>query len=177
VTRAVHVEKRKYDGTISSHVTAELLPSAHGAVAWLVRAGAARTHPAKGTVQQVTADEVWVARPGEWWVLCAKVGTDCTIAEYVLHAATPFEPSSGDELAWVDLDLDFEVRGDESALEDETQFHEHARSMAYPDDVIVGAWSGISAVAPRFTTGEWPFDGSLASLVPTHPSVEGHRSA
>ena len=32
-------------------------------------------------------------------------------------------------------------------------------SMSYPDDVVRGAWSGISSIAPRYTTGEWPFDG------------------
>jgi hypothetical protein len=167
VSGAVAVEKRKYDGTVSARVDGELLPTTNGAIGWLVRAGAARSHPTKGTVEQVPADEVWVARPGEWWVLCAKVGGDRTIDEYVLHAATPFEAPAGGDIAWVDLDLDFEVHGQRSALEDETQFHEHARAMAYPDDVVVGAWSGISALAPCFTTGAWPFDGSLGALVTT----------
>jgi hypothetical protein len=45
------------------------------------------------------------------------------------------------------------------ALYDEAQFHAHARTMSYPDDVVRGAWSGISRIAPRYTTGEWPFDG------------------
>ena len=82
----------------------------------------------------------------------------------MLHAATPFEPPRGGLLTWVDLDLDFEMRGEHVALADETEFHQHAREMSYPDDVIVGAWSGISKIAPRFTTGEWPFDGSLDAL-------------
>jgi hypothetical protein len=173
VTGAVRVEKHKYDGTISAVDTAELTPAPHGAIAWVVRAGTARTHPARGTVEEVPTDEVWVARPGEWWVLCAPVGPGGLIDEYVLHAATPFEAPVGDVAVWVDLDLDFEVHGQRSAVEDETQFHEHARAMAYPDEVIVGAWSGISAVAPRFTTGDWPFDGSLADLVDrsAHPSA------
>jgi hypothetical protein len=33
--------------------------------------------------------------------------------------------------------------------------------MAYPDEVVRGAWSGISLMAARYTTGDWPFDGSL----------------
>jgi hypothetical protein len=165
VTAALRVEKRKWDGSVSSVVAAELLPPTHGAVAWLVRAGAERPHPSKGTVDEVPADEVWAAIPGQWWVLCARFGPDRTIDEYVLHAAAPFQAPTDDVIGWIDLDLDFEVHGEQSALEDETQFHEHAREMAYPDDVIVGAWAGISEIAPRFTTGEWPFDGSLAFLV------------
>jgi hypothetical protein len=175
VSAALRVEKRKWDGSVSSAVGAEPLPPTHGAVAWLVRAGAERAHPAKGTVDEVSADEVWTAVPGQWWVLCARIGPDGTVEEYVLHAAAPFEPPTDEVLAWIDLDLDFEVHGDQVALEDETQFHERARTMAYPDDVIVGAWTGISQIAPRFTTGDWPFDGSLPSLL-DHPSVEGDPS-
>ena len=33
--------------------------------------------------------------------------------------------------------------------------------MSYPRDVIRGAWAGISRMAPRYTMGEWPFDGWL----------------
>ena len=36
--------------------------------------------------------------------------------------------------------------------------------MSYPDDVVRGAWSGISALAPRYTTGEWPFDGWMGAV-------------
>jgi hypothetical protein len=165
VTVALRVEKRKWDGSVSAVDTAELLPSTHGAVAWYVPAGAPRPHPAKGTVDEVPADEVWAAVPGQWWVLCARIGSDRTVEEYVLHAAAPFQAPAGGDIGWIDLDLDFEVHGEESAVEDETQFHEHARTMAYPEDVIVGAWSGISQIAPRFTTGAWPFDGSLAALI------------
>jgi len=40
-------------------------------------------------------------------------------------------------------------------------FHDHASTMGYPDHVVRGAWSGISSIAPRYTTGDWPFDGSM----------------
>src|SRR5262249_27666156 len=86
VTTAVRVEKRKWDGTVSAVDVAERLPSTHGAVAWYVPAGASRPHPSKGTVDEVAADEVWAAVPGEWWVLCARIGPDRTVDEYVLHA-------------------------------------------------------------------------------------------
>jgi protein associated with RNAse G/E len=66
---------------------------------------------------------------------------------------------------WVDLDLDFEVSAEEAAIHDEVQFHEHARTMRYPDRVVRGAWSGISTIAARFTNGDWPFDGSMQQWV------------
>ena len=77
-----------------------------------------------------------------------------------------------------DLDLDFEVHGDNISLEDEAQFHRHAATMAYPREVIRGAWEGISRLAPRYTTGEWPFDGWLnETLAQARAEMAGERRA
>ena len=46
-------------------------------------------------------------------------------------------------------------------FEDEAQFHDRARTMGYPDEVVRGAWLGISTIAARYTNGDWPFDGSM----------------
>jgi hypothetical protein len=37
--------------------------------------------------------------------------------------------------------------------------------MGYPDEIVRGAWSGISWIAARYTTGEWPFDGTIQRCV------------
>jgi hypothetical protein len=133
---------------------------------WFVRAGSRRDHPGKGLAELVGRDELWVAVPGEWWVLCGYSDATRSLTGYKVHAAVAFEaPSSVAEIPWVDLDLDFEVAGDEVALEDEAQFHENARTMGYPDGVVRGAWSGISTIAARYTNGEWPFDGSMQEWV------------
>ena len=68
------------------------------------------------------------------------------------------ERPQGDVVAWVDLDLDLTLHGDEVDLEDEAVFHHHAETMGYPPEVVQGAWEGISELAPRYTTEEWPFD-------------------
>ncbi len=88
----------------------------------------------------MAADEVWAAVPAEWWVLCARIGPDRRSRS---ACCTPRRRSSAERRCRridfdfdFDLDVDFEVRGEQSALEDETQFHEHARAMAYPDDAI-----------------------------------------
>jgi protein associated with RNAse G/E len=158
----VRIEKRKWDGTLSAVYDGALLERTGGVVAWWVPAGTVRSKPAREEVEVVADDEIWLAVPGEWWVLCAR-SEQGTVNDCVLHAAAPFQIPAADRVLWTDLDLDFEVRGSEIAVEDEVQFHEHAKSMAYPDEVVRGAWSGISAIAPRYTTGEWPFDGWLQS--------------
>jgi protein associated with RNAse G/E len=167
----VRVVKRKWDGTVSAVNDAFPLSVPDGRWAWFVRAGSRRERPASGEVEVVNVDELWVAVPGAWWVLCGYVDSAGSLFAYKVHAAAPFEaPSTDDEILWVDLDLDFEVSGEEVALEDEAQFHEHARTMGYPDHVVRGAWSGISTIAAQYTTGEWPFDGSMQQLVSEAPA-------
>ena len=157
------VEKHKWDGTISAVDVAEPLDVADGAVAWAVRAGSVRQRPTRGVDERVAVDEIWLARPGQWWLLCAYVGADGTIA-YKVHAAAPFEPSLNEQLVWIDLDLDFDVAGDDVSLQDEAEFHAHARSMSYPEEVVRGAWSGVSVIAARYTNADWPFDGVIQQL-------------
>ena len=99
---------------------------------WRVAAGTERQHPRKGKVEVLEHDELWLAVVGEWWVLCAQVERRRCIDELVLHAAAPFEPMADGRIEWIDLDLDFEVRGDDLSLEDEAEFHAHARTMALP---------------------------------------------
>lgn len=159
---ATVVVKRKWDGTVSTQDTASRLAGTADRVVWLVRAGSRRERTQRGETELVGSDELWISVPGEWWVLCGYTDTAGSLNGYQVHASAPFEaPEGDDEISWVDLDLDFEIAGDEVDLQDEAQFHDHARTMGYPDHVVRGAWSGISAIAARYTTGEWPFDGSL----------------
>ena len=128
--------------------------------------GSRRERPSRGTIDVLDQHELWVAVPGEWWVLCGYVDVTGSLNGYKVHASAPFEaPHREDEITWVDLDLDFEVTGDRLALLDEDEFHAHARTMAYPKDVVTGAWSGIATVASRYTNGDWPFDGSMQKWV------------
>lgn len=157
----VRVVKRKWNGSVSTIDTANPLV-VEGVCAWFVLAGSQRERPNAGAVEVVGTDELWVAVPGEWWVLCAYTDSMRSLNGFKVHAAAPFDPSGGDvEIVWVDLDLDFEVAGDEEGVKDEAQFHTHAQTMGYPRSVVQGAWSGISTVATRYATGDWPFDGSM----------------
>lgn len=169
-TESVRVVKRKWDRSISAVDTARPMVVRDGRSVWMVPAGANRARGGSTTPELVDSDELWVAVPGEWWVLCAYTDADRRLIGYKVHATAPFvAPSSEVEIEWIDLDLDFEVTGDEVALEDEAQFHEHARTMGYPSYVVRGAWSGISTVGARYTNSEWPFDGSLQEWLDSAP--------
>src|SRR4051812_6563544 len=132
----MRVEKRKWDGTVSAVDIGHPVEGVERLTSWLVTRGTERQRPSADRVEVVSSDEIWAATPGEWWVLCGYVA-DGTVEGYKVHAAAPFDPPGSDgDIVWVDLDLDFEVHGDEVGLEDEAQFHEHARSMGYPDAVV-----------------------------------------
>jgi hypothetical protein len=162
----VRVVKRKWDGTISALDDANPLAVPGDTYAWLVLAGSRRERPSAGSIEVVGRDELWVAVPGQWWVLCGYLDGARSFDGYKIHAAAPFEAPRGDkEISWVDLDLDFEAMDGEVALQDEAQFHDHARTMGYPDEVVRGAWTGISDIAACYTNGDWPFDGSIEEWV------------
>ncbi len=162
----VRVVKRKWDGTVATVDTAHPLSVPGDSTAWIVPAGARRERPGGGTIDVVGVEEIWVGLPGEWWVLCGYIDETRSLVGFKVHASAPFvAPRSDDEILWVDLDLDFEVTGGQLALLDEDEFHEHARTMDYPDDVVRGAWSGIATIAARYTNGDWPFDGLMQEWV------------
>ena len=168
----LRVEKRKWDGSVSAVDLARPLDVPGGSSAWIVPGGSHRERPGKGATEVIGHDALWVALPGEWWVLCGYTDGAGALNGYKVHASTPFEaPTSDDEIVWVDLDLDFEVEGDDVEIEDEAQFHDHARTMGYPDEVVRGAWSGISTIAARYTNGDWPFDGSMQQLASEAPAA------
>jgi hypothetical protein len=162
----VRVVKRKWNGSVSAVDTADLLDVPGEMSVWIVRVGTQRERPGSGETKVVGCDELWVAVPGEWWVLCGYTDAARSLNRYKIHATAPFQaPRSSEEIVWIDLDLDFDITGDDVELQDETQFHDNARAMGYPHHVVRGAWSGISTIAARYTNGDWPFDGSLQKWV------------
>jgi len=164
--QTLRVEKRKWDGSVSAVDIAHCLHVPDESWAWFVAAGSRRERPGARSIEVVDSDELWVAVPGERWVLCAYADAALSLTGYKVHASAPFDPPpSGDQIRWIDLDLDFDVFGDTVSLENEAQFHDHARTMGYPDHVVRGAWSGISTIAARYTNGDWPFDGSMQEWV------------
>jgi hypothetical protein len=160
--RVVRVVKRKWDGSTSAVDAAVPLSGVAGCTAWLVPAGSRRERVAAHRVEVVGRQELWLAVPGEWWVLCGYTDGAGSLTGYKVHASAPFEaPQDDHEISWIDLDLDFEVTGNDVALRDEAEFHDHARAMGYPDQIVRGAWAGIATIAARYTNGDWPFDGSM----------------
>lgn len=155
----IQVEKRKWDGSLSSTTTAWLVDGPSEGLCWFVPSGTARRGDSGRSA--TGPDEIWVAERGKWWVLCGESGDDGAIAAIEIHAAAPAERPSETLITWIDLDLDFVARGEHAELVDVDCFHARARTLGYPAAVVHAAWAGVSELAPRFTTREWPLDGTL----------------
>ena len=144
--------------------------------AWLVPAGSTRQRPASAPSKPRLRRALGRGAGGVVGALRLH-GRGPVANGYKVHASGPFEvPPGDDEIVWVDLDLDFVVHGDEVELDDEAQFHDHARTMGYPDASSGVRWSGISTIAARYTNGDWPFDGTMQSgWTPRHGAMRSGR--
>ena len=155
----VRIEKRKWDGALSSvDPNARIVHGPPASLTWAVPAGAERIRPSRTVSPRLSHDELWTTVADEWWVLCARSNESGALS-LTVHAAVPVEVTAPDVIVWIDLDLDLELEGDNVVLRDETEFHRHAAAMAYPREIVRGAWAGICRLAPRYTMREWPFDG------------------
>jgi protein associated with RNAse G/E len=144
---------------MTSAVTAWLVDDRSDLLCWFVSSGTGgRPHRGRSPSAH---DQIWVTARGKWWVLCGESGEDGALASVELHAACPAERPSETLITWIDLDLDFVVRGERAELVDIDPFHARARALGYPTHVVHGAWAGIAELAPCFTTRAWPFDGTL----------------
>jgi hypothetical protein len=151
----IRVEKRKWDGSLTSTGPAWLVDVGPDVLCWFVPGAAGGSRPASG------GDEIWATAVGKWWVVCGKSGADGAVAAIELHAASPVERLDETLVSWIDLDLDFVVRGEHAELVDIDCLHRRARELGYPTSAVHGAWAGICELAPCFTTRAWPFDGTL----------------
>ena len=80
-----------------------------------------------------------------------------SISRYVLHAAAPIEAAVDDALSWIDLDLDFQMHGDEVALVDED-----GEAIHLVTHLARAGWSRARVQAPQ--------NGSVTlAMMPTSP--------
>jgi hypothetical protein len=169
MTRPVLVEKLKWDGSVSARWPASLLVDEPGRLVWRTEEGTFRERPRRGEREVVDRHEA-AGAGRRWWVVTAwadEVGR----VRYRVDAATPAERRDEGVVAFVDLDLDLALGGEEPVLEDREQFALRAREMGYPAEVQRGAWRGLADAAWRWRARRWPFDGSLAEVLAVGAAV------
>jgi hypothetical protein len=105
----ISVEKRKWDGSVSTREEARLLDGDISALAWRVSAGTRRERLRRGAFALVEQDELWLSLPDLPVVLCSYLTAENVIERQEAHAAwEPVGLNTG-VLSWIDLDLDVKV--------------------------------------------------------------------
>ena len=159
VVTDVVIEKRKWDGSVSARWSARLDEDGARTV-WRTPAGTLRLHPRTGREEVVERLEV-AATCGRGWIVSAIVDSDGGLVRYEVDATTGGEVVRDGVLAFIDIDLDLDIRGGEAVVRDLIEFAERREEMGYPPGLLSSAVIALDDALGRHRRGEWPFDGSL----------------
>jgi len=151
VVTDVVIEKRKWDGSVSARWPARLDEDGARTV-WRTPAGTLRLHPRTGREEVVERLEV-AATCGRGWIVSAIVDGDGGLVRG--------EAVRDGVLAFIDIDLDLDIRGGEAVVRDLIEFAERREEMGYPPGLLSSAVIALDDALGRHRRGEWPFDRSL----------------
>jgi hypothetical protein len=169
--RPVVIEKRKWDGSVSSRWPA-LLRREGDRVLLFTPAGTRRAHPRRGE-EEVTARDEHAASAGRGWIATAVIGDGGEVVRYAVDATVGDERERDGVFAFVDLDIDLAIDGGDVEVRDLGQFAERRRAMGYPDAVMRAALRSIDEARGLHAAGRWPFDGSLGRAGGRNPPARG----
>lgn len=161
--KRVHVQFRKWDGTLHWHYDVDRLgEDEHGV--WL--GGPEGTPVRRGAEAPISSPRFAILIPrGLWWTATFNENVSGSPFGYVVYVdvCTPAE-WDGDTVSAVDLDLDvaMNAEGDVHLL-DEDEFEEHRAAMGYPDHVVDRARAAAAALFTDLEAGREPFVTTGAS--------------
>ena len=99
----------------------------------------------------------------DWWLATFYDDDPRRPVDTYVDITTPVTWSD-DTMTCVDLDLDVVRRTDGSVfLDDEDEFEEHQRTLAYPSEVVANARASASAILSAVEADEIPFNRAVAA--------------
>jgi hypothetical protein len=161
---AATIEKRKWDGSVAASWPARLWQE-DGRILWWSPPGTVRAHPRRGERERLTRHER-AASCGAGWIVTAVLTGDGDLVRYEVDATVGDERVRDGVFAFVDLDLDLEIRDGSEEVQDLIQFAERGRAMGYPPGTLTWALGALEDARERHRTRAWPFDGSLLTPPP-----------
>jgi hypothetical protein len=162
VSRPVEIRHHKHPATLHWQIRAQWLADDEWGT-WL--AGPVPTALRKG-------HEVWweypvpfvsLIPPGEWWMAMFNVTTPERAVEVYVDIVTPARWEGDGLVHFIDLDLDVVRLADgHSYIDDEDEFLEHQRSLAYPAEWIDNVRRTADELLPLVRDRVEPF-GAVAA--------------
>ena len=171
------VRKRKFDGSVKSEWSGELLPTLSDGWVSVLHDPPRHLKRSAGEIEEVRATFVrcfWVDRP---LAVLLEYGDDGRFVSAKCDASLPAEMLDR-VISFTDLDLDLIVDATLSChIRDEGTFDRRRRTMSYSAATVHEARTGLGFAARLVEELAFPFDASMRSLPRARPgaSYSGRR--
>lgn len=157
-SRSVRVVSRKHDGSLRDEYETQLVEATDEAFTLLSPPGTPYLDHRVGSWQTAPDGLLELYFPYRWynvWHICEQ--TSGANLMYI-NLATP-AVLRGDQLEWVDLDLDYRVHVDHSVeLLDEAEFAENTLRFGYPPELVAQVRAACREIEALLAEHAFPFD-------------------
>lgn len=159
------VQAYKYNGAKHYSYPVQLVSQTEDVVITYGAPGRLLNHPGRQLVNTPMTSEVvefhFTNRP---YNVAAVWEEDGSFRRYYCNLMTPAKVE-GEQLTFIDLDLDLIVHPDYTFfVDDEDEFEEHQLAWAYPPEVIAMVRDGLAELIQLVESRAFPFDGSAARI-------------
>ncbi|MGO4107876.1 DUF402 domain-containing protein [Paenibacillus sp. YAF4_2] len=170
MNNSIQIKALKYGNILHYEWNTELLEEGDGYVFVLGQYGRKLQHHTKKAVFTVNNWSIEFFSSKLWFTVSAAI-VDGQINEYYCNINQP-AVMSGDEVSFVDLDLDLVQRGGEWMVIDEDEFIENAEKFGYPEPLMKQVRAELAGLQARVAGRQFPFDGTIERLMARIPKQE-----
>ncbi|GLX65750.1 DUF402 domain-containing protein [Paenibacillus glycanilyticus] len=164
------IKALKYGELLHYEWDTDLLEEGDGYVFVLGRYGRKLQHHTKQSVFTVNNWSIEFFSSKHWFTVSAGI-VDGQINEYYCNINMP-AVKNGNEISFIDLDLDLVQRGGKWMVIDEDEFAENAGKFGYPEQLIRQVREELAALEARVAAREFPFDGTIERLMAQIPQQQ-----
>lgn len=168
VNRTMNIQALKYGNRPHYEWNARLLEQNGDYVFVLAEYGRKLRHFTKNSVFTLNNWTIEFFSSSRWFTVAADI-KDGRVVQYYCNINEP-SVINGDDISFVDLDLDYVWRNGEWAVVDEDEFELHRVKLGYPEELVRRARTELEQLKQLVSRREFPFDGSIERLIERIPA-------
>lgn len=165
--RTIKIQALKYGSRPHYEWEAKVLEQTGDYVFVLAEYGRKLRHFTKNSVFTLNNWTIEFFSSSSWFTVAADI-RDGKVSQYYCNIN---EPSiiDGDQVSFIDLDLDYVWRDGQWAVVDEDEFELHQVKFAYPEELVRKAREELERLKQRVSDKAFPFDGTIERLISRVP--------
>lgn len=164
VSEILQLKALKYPRRAHYDWEGEVLEKTDEYVLVYCKAGRKLVHHTKDSVFTMQTSSIEYFSLTEWYTAAVEIDNNEIIA-YYCNVAQP-SVLAGNELSFVDLDLDLIKKGNsEWYVVDEDEFEENSRIFNYPADLKVEAINALERLKLKALSGQFPFNKDILEIL------------